>query len=34
MIELDDRFTKNDLYLIEDNFKKGNDDVFELFVGD
>ena len=34
MIELDDRFTKNDLYLIEDNFKKGNDDFFELFVGD
>ena len=34
MIELDDRFTKNDLYLIEDNFKKGNDDFLELFVGD
>ena len=29
-----ERFSENDLYLIRDNYKKGNDDFVELFIGD
>ncbi|MBQ8751092.1 MAG: hypothetical protein IJZ30_05605 [Alphaproteobacteria bacterium] len=34
MAEYDDKFSKNDLYLIEENLRRGNDDFLELFVGD
>ena len=34
MVGYGDKFSRNDLYLIEENLRRGNDDFLELFVGD